>query len=290
MARSSSGVRRTAAILNFFADHPGQAFTLTEIVRALKLSRATCHSFLAGLVEVGYLYRGSDKNYVLGPAVIHLAQVAAKHASPSQVLQPELRKLADEFGGYCGGYYLDAGDVVVLERAAAGGQVGWSAPPGFRFKLRPPFGAIFYAWRRNAEADAAAWLDTVAPPATAEQRATMLEAMNFARQHGYIFGVSNERFVGGPRESQIAFASQTELPTLIVPRLEPGREYPLNFVMAPIFDSHSQVAFVVSLTNFSGGFSADRVEAVGQRVREACDRVTRFMSGRQPVLEPAPGR
>jgi DNA-binding IclR family transcriptional regulator len=286
MARSSSGVRRTAAILNFFADHPGQSFTLTEIVRALKLSRATCHSFLAGLVEVGYLYRGSDKNYVLGPAVIHLAQVAAKHASPSQVLQPELRKLADEFSGYCGAYYLEAGDVVVLERAAAGAQVGWSAPPGFRFRLRAPFSAIFYAWRRNSEAEASAWMDSGDPPPTPEQRATTLEAMKFGRERGYLFGVHNERFVGDDQDVQMAFSSRIDLPTLILPRLEPNRDYPLQCVMAPIFDSHQQVAFVVSLMNFPGRFSSDRVETVGRRVREVCDRVTKFMGGRQPALEP----
>eukprot|EP00456_Euglypha_rotunda_P003034 TRINITY_DN105420_c0_g2_i1.p2 TRINITY_DN105420_c0_g2~~TRINITY_DN105420_c0_g2_i1.p2 ORF type:complete len:111 (-),score=19.28 TRINITY_DN105420_c0_g2_i1:10-342(-) len=57
MARSSPGVKRIVSILNFFADHPEQAFTLTDLVRALKLSRATCHALLTGLVESGYLYR-----------------------------------------------------------------------------------------------------------------------------------------------------------------------------------------------------------------------------------------
>ena len=69
MSRSSPGVRRVAAILNFIADHPGQAFALTDLVRALKLSRATCHALLTGLVDVGYLFRTSDKTYVLGPAL-----------------------------------------------------------------------------------------------------------------------------------------------------------------------------------------------------------------------------
>jgi DNA-binding IclR family transcriptional regulator len=55
MSRSSPGVMRVAAILNFIADHPGQAFAMTDLVRALKLSRATCHALLTGLVEVGYL-------------------------------------------------------------------------------------------------------------------------------------------------------------------------------------------------------------------------------------------
>src|SRR6516165_4315853 len=113
MARSSPGVRRVAAILNFFADHPGQAFTLTDLVRALKLSRATCHALLTGLVEVGYLYRASDKNYVLGPALVNIARVAAEHASPAQAVLPEIRALADEFDASCSAFYRDRDDVVV---------------------------------------------------------------------------------------------------------------------------------------------------------------------------------
>ena len=108
MARSSPGVQRVAAILNFIVDHPGQAFTLTDLVRALKLSRATCHALLTGLVEVGYLYRASDKNYMLGPALVAIGKIALEHASPLQVAQPEMRVLADEFDTMCAAYFEPA--------------------------------------------------------------------------------------------------------------------------------------------------------------------------------------
>ena len=73
MTRTSPGVKRIAAILDFLADHPTQSFALTDLVRALKLSRATCHALLTGLVDVGYLFRTSDKTYVLGPALATIA-------------------------------------------------------------------------------------------------------------------------------------------------------------------------------------------------------------------------
>src|ERR1700722_3522749 len=81
MARFSPGVRRIVAILNFFADHPKQSFTLTDLVRALKLSRATCHALLAGLVESGYLYRTADKSYVIGPTLVSIGRIAQQHLS-----------------------------------------------------------------------------------------------------------------------------------------------------------------------------------------------------------------
>src|ERR1700733_6158905 len=175
MARSSPGVQRVAAILNFIVDHPGQAFTLTDLVRALKLSRATCHALLTGLVEVGYLYRASDKNYVLGPALASIGRVAAKHTSPLQVAQPEMRALADEFDTICAIFFRDRDDIVVRERAASVSHVGWSVPVGTRLKLRPPFGAIFYAWLPPAQAQD--WLDSYVPAPTAEHRGEMIAGL-----------------------------------------------------------------------------------------------------------------
>jgi DNA-binding IclR family transcriptional regulator len=281
MARSSPGVRRVAAILNFFADHPGQAFTLTDLVRALKLSRATCHALLMGLVEVGYLYRASDKNYVLGPALVNVARVAAEHASPVQAVQPEIRALADEFGAFCSAFYRDRDDVVVLERATAGDSVGWSFPPGARLKLRPPFGAAFYAWRPRAEAQA--WLDASTPPPTAEQRAAMLGGMQFAREHGYLFGVHVHGYTGEQAPEKVFGGSQPELPVTIVPGLDPEKDYVLAGVMAPVFDPRGEVAFVLSLMGLSGASSGRRVEQMGRRLREACSRITTFIGGREPA-------
>jgi DNA-binding IclR family transcriptional regulator len=286
MARTSPGVRRVAAILNFFADHPGQAFTLTDLVRALKLSRATCHALLMGLVEVGYLYRASDKNYVLGPALMNIARVAAEHASPAQAVLPEIRALADEFDASCSAFYRDRDDVVVLERASAGANVGWSAPPGARLKLRPPFGAIFYAWRPRAEAEA--WLDASVPPPTPEQRADMLGGMQFARARGYVFGVQVHGYTGEQAPEAVFGGSQRELPVTIAAALERETTYMVAGLIAPVFDPRGEVAFVLSLTGVSGAAAGERVEHMGRRLREACDRITTFLGGRQPAPEAAP--
>lgn len=287
MARSSPGVLRVAAILNFFAEHPGQAFTLTDLVRALRLSRATCHALLTGLVEVGYLYRANDKNYVLGPALINIARVAAEHASPMQVAQPEMRALADEFDGFCSAFYRDREEVVVRERAASGTHLGWSAPPGTRLKLRPPFGAIFFAWSPRAEAQA--WLDSTTPAPTAEQRETMLRSMAFAREHGFAFGVRHPTYAGGSLASaeQVFGAVQSEDLVSHLTELDPEREYQLAFALAPVFDDRSQVAFVLGLMGVGGRPKGAEVERMGRRLRESCDRITRYIGGRQPQPEAA---
>ena len=85
MPHGSPSAQRVIAILNFFADHPGQAFTLTDLVRSLRLSRATAHAFLTTLADAGYLYRASDKSYVLGPVLATIGDVAKSHFSPLQI-------------------------------------------------------------------------------------------------------------------------------------------------------------------------------------------------------------
>lgn len=282
MARSSPGVRRVAAILNFIADHPGQSFTLTDLVRALKLSRATCHALLTGLVEVGYLYRASDKNYVLGPALAAIGRVAAEHASPLQVAQPEMRALADEFEAICSAFFRDRGDVVVRERAGSVSHLGFSNPQGARMKLRAPFAAIYYAWSPLAEAEA--WLQALTPPVTPEQRETMWENMAFLRRHGYAFHVRNPGFRSVAPPEQVFESERTDFPVLVPAELDPNEQYALASVTAPVFDAQGEVAFVLGLLGFTRDVSGEDIERTGRRLREACDRITRYIGGKAPTL------
>lgn len=135
MSQSSPCVRRLAAILNFIADHPGQAFGMTDLVRALKLSRSTCHALLTGLVDVGYLYRTGDKTYVLGPALAAVGRTAADHFSLLQVAEPEMRSIADDFDVVCGAYFLE-GDIMHLRaRTTSASHVGYPVPLGTRMPL-----------------------------------------------------------------------------------------------------------------------------------------------------------
>lgn len=277
MARSSPGVLRVAAILNFIAEHPGQSFTLSDLVRALKLSRATCHALLTGLVEVGYLYRASDKAYVLGPALVAIGRVAAEHASPLQIAKPEMRALADEFEAICSAYFIERDDVVVRERAASVSHLGNSPPLGARMRLRAPFAAIHFAWSPQAEVDA--WLDASTPPPTPQQRADMLTSMAFAREHGFMFNVRNPTMAAS-EPAELAFsAERMEFPASAGLHLDPAQSYRLLSVTAPVFDAPGRVAFTMGLGGFERILTGKEVEHMGRRLREACDRVTAFVAG-----------
>lgn len=281
MSRSSPGVRRVVAILNFFADHPGQAFTLTDLVRALKLSRATCHGLLAGLVEAGYLYRTSDKAYLLGPALVSVGEVARSHFSPLQAAQPELRALADEFDAICSASFREASDVVVRERAAAVSHLGYSVPRGTRLPLAPQFAGLFFVWSPPAEIKG--WLDDHDPTPSDEQREAMRASIEFLRANGFLFAIRNfSRDLEASERSWLSGRDYIDTPVLPQFAIDPDREYPLTFVQAPVYDARRRVAFVIGLQGFSGQYKGSEISRIGQKVRESCDRVTSFITRAGP--------
>jgi DNA-binding IclR family transcriptional regulator len=283
MTQCSPGVERVAAILNFMAEHPDHAVTVSDLVRALKISRSTCHALVASLVQVGYLHRTSDKTYVLGPSLALLGQIAARHASPLLIAQPEMRALADEFDVICSAFFREGDHLVVRERAASGSNLGWSSPKGARVRMRAPFAGIFYAWSPSARAEA--WLAASAPTATPEQRALMQQVMAFARRYGFTFSVRNTRF-SEVRGGELAFEEGwSDLPASMIPELVPDREYALLSILAPVFDANQEVAFILALVGFAERRTGDDIEMIGRRLRGACDHISSFMGGAPPPAD-----
>ncbi len=281
MSRSSPGVWRVAAILNFIADHPGQAFALTDLVRALKLSRATCHALLTGLVEVGYLYRTSEKTYVLGPALLAIGRNAAEHYSPLQVAKPEMRALADEYDVVCGAYFLEGDLMHLRDRAASLSHVAYPVPLGTRMKLRSAQAVVYYAWSPK---EAEAWLETATPRPMPEKCELMFESMAFARDHGFVVLLRNPGVVFSDRMSEALTGDETdELPVVPVPVIDAGAVYPVAALMAPVFDARGKVSFALVMAGFQSAMTGTQALEAGNRLREACERISQFVAGRSAI-------
>ena len=269
---------RVAAILNFIADHPGQAFALTDLVRALKLSRATCHALLTGLVEVGYLYRTSDKTYVLGPALTAIGRVAAEHFSPLQVAKPEMRELADAYDVVCGAYFLEGDMMQLRDRAASASHVAYPVPLGIRMKLRSTQAIVYYAWSQS-EADA--WLARAEPPPSPEKTRLMFDSMEFAREHGFVVLLRNPGVTfGEPDAEMLSNAESDELPVVPVATIDPGSAYPVAALMAPVFDTKGKVSFTLVMAGFHTAMTGAQALEAGERLRAACERISDFVAGR----------
>ena len=274
MARPSPATQRIIATLNFFADNSGQAFSLTDLIRALKFNRATCHSLLAELVQAGYLYRTNDKSYVLGPAVSRLGAAADRHRSPLQIALPEMRRLADEFEVVCGAVFLEGKDTVVRERVAAASRIDWLLPRGTRLPLRPPFAAGFFFPLSEEAVDR--WLDGLSPPPTAKERTLTNAGLAFARENGFQFSVRQQAAVLPQQDSSWLFRDPSDRPVQVGGELIDASNYDLAGMSAPVFDRAGSVEFALSLSGFTGLRTGASIRAIGSRLKDACARISAF--------------
>lgn len=290
MSKAPPGVKRVVSVLNFFAEHPGQSFTFTDVVKALKLGRATCHALLTGLVEEQYLYRSADKTYVIGPALAAVGKIVSEQFSPLQAVQPEMRVLADEFHTVCTAGFLEHGNIVIRARAGSGSRVAWSGSQGHMLPLRAPFAAAFFAWSKDYEV--AKWLDQLSPPASERENAQLRASMEFIRQHGYTYGVHLDGELGAEsvRKAVEMFISGkvSAYPVESKGDIDLNGKYPLAFVTTSVFDSEGKVAFVLTLSGFEEEVSGHKIDYMGSRLREAAERITEFATGKKGIYPSYP--
>jgi DNA-binding IclR family transcriptional regulator len=278
MTRLSPAVGRIISVLNFFAEHPKQAFTLTQIVKSLRLSRATGHALLMGLVEGGYLYRNADKSYVLGPALLSLARNAQAHFSPLDVARRELRTLADELDVVAAALFIDRDEIVVRERAASVTHLGRAPPPGQRYPMHP-WGAAFLANLSDEMVEEA--FDKANPPLSEAEREEERRQIAFGRRHGFLFGVYASGRI--PDTSEVPLENRRNMGRVIT-ALEPEAAYDLQFLVAPVMSERGRAAAAIALSGFGRVYSGSEVAEVGARLVEACRRITTFIAGKQAAL------
>jgi len=284
--RPSPSVARAVAIINFLAEHPDQSFKLMDIQRALRLSRTTCHSVLLALLEAGYVNRGSDKSFTLGPMLVDIGQAASISLSPIQVAQPEMRQLADRYDVICSAVFLEGKDTVVRDRAASVSYLGFSAPRGIRIPVTAPAGAIQFAWSKRILFES--WLNQLSPPPSRDAMAHMEAAISFAQQRGFSFAF-NERLEDGDGPDARGdigrgwMLDERGQPThKLATRLDEGDTYSVAVISAPVFDAKARRAFTLTLASRATVLSAKEIAHRGQDLRDACDRITAATGGRAP--------
>ena len=273
-SRSSPGVQRVATILNFIAEHPGQAFGLTDLVRALKLSRATCHALLTGLVEVGYLYRTSDKTYVMGPALAAIGRKAFEHLSPLQVLVPEMRRLADELDLICTAYFLEDGTVVVRERAASISHLGRLGPLGTRLKLRSQTAVAFLASQSDEEVSN--WVASHSPPLSAHEQANFLEGIAFAREHGFV-AITRVPMKATPPANPVIGTDIPHIEVEVATELKPDTAYSLGSVIVPVVGRPDHAPCAIALAGFDSDVLGSRVFELAAKLQEVSANVSALL-------------
>jgi DNA-binding IclR family transcriptional regulator len=274
MPRNSPAVDRVVSVLDFFAEHPQQSFNLSQVIRSLRISRATCYGMLSALVERGYLFRNTDKTYVLGPTLLAIGRNADQSFSALDVARLELRKLADEFDVVAVAMFAENGQLVIRERAASRTHLGWAPSPNVNYPLYP-WGVLFASSLPTQELEE--WLDRAWPPLSEIQRRELREKAAFARDNGYTVAVHDpERVVRVP-DAQ----GHQRNPGRPITALQPDGAYDLHYIDSPVLNERGTVAFVLALHNFRGQYSGAQIAAIAARLRESCRQITTFIAGKR---------
>ncbi|MCF2531081.1 IclR family transcriptional regulator [Yinghuangia soli] len=291
-ASTSPPTDRVVGVLQLLVGRPAQAFSLSDIARALGMNKATCHAVTSSLTHADFLIRNpADKTFTLGPALVAAGR-AAEDAYPAvRLAHTEVSALAGEFEMQATAALRSEGHLVIVARA--GGDAGPTAGRvGQRIPLAPPFGGVFVAW--DAPDVIADWLDRTERPASHE---ALLDSLAAIRQRGY----SVERLTlamvrlshalaelsDGPLAENLQPMVAALLAELVqaeyLPRDFTGRgRHAVSVLSAPVFDAEGRTQMNLSLQPHRE-LSTLEIERTGERLRRSCRRITHAIGGKPPA-------
>lgn len=287
MARPAPAVVRAVQILDFLADHPTDAFILSELARRLDMNKASAHATLNALVDAGYLLRHpTRKDYRLGPRLMTVGEAARDQFPVVDFARDELRRLSDDLAMECVASTAVADEMVIVDRAGPVRPIGVTVAVGHRFPLVPPMGTVFMAWSSPDEIDE--WLRRVGPQVFEDELDRYRDALAAVRKRGFSAGLDADtsrdlsealarRDEAGRRDIGVMAHDEYQLI-----ELEGADEYRLNTLGAPVFDAEGKVALGVFVVGFRGAQTAQQVPDFADRLMKATGAITESIHGRRP--------
>ena len=278
-------------MIDFLASRPGECFRVSELARALGMSKTTTHGVCTTLTESGWLLRHpSDKTYTLGPALI-----AAGHAAGARQLdlvdhaRPVMEELAAGLSAQVVASSTLGDEMVLLATAGRPGPMWLAFTVGQRVPLAPPLGTVFLAW---AGPDAVEeWLDRLGPGATQDDKDRLRSALAVIRRRGYALNleaVANlklSRALSGRDSRRRALAVAVEdfaHEEYLLQELEEGATYRLSQISAPVFASDGSVALALTVVGLPEKLTGEEIPRFGDALVAAAERVTRSIHGSAP--------
>jgi DNA-binding IclR family transcriptional regulator len=303
-ARRSPPTERVIAVLDHFGAHPDAQLGLSELARAVRLSKPTCLGILNTLVEGGYLMRdAATASYRIGPALVALGAAARDGVTAADVARRQLRALADRYATACTASAVVGEEVMVL--AAVSGDPGRPvAPVGQRYPFAPPVGLMYVLWDSDEVFEA--WL---ARPATlpvllddahlrrvvaeCRERGYLVEGLTESgrRLHTLMAGVAAYKLPPQVRELVHELASTLGERVYLGTQLAPRSKHPVNLIAAPTFDTRGRQELVLTL-GVGGELTAAEIARRGAALVAVADAVTAEVGGHKPGASPpaAPDR
>ncbi len=281
----SAPTSRVLDVIELLASAGDARLRFSDVVSALDLTQATAHAILKTLCDRGWLIRDPvDKTFAIGPG---LAVVAAR-TEAVRPLAHAARLAAQELSqqlGYAASVVERAAEELVIT-AFEGAGPRPAGTPGDRIRYAPPFGVAFAAW--DSPAQQRAWIDR-APTTGDALTERLIEVLAQTRERGFDVDWTTPELT---RAAQMVGSLPSDglpdhvrgitdqlLAEFTTIGLAPagaaaGKSQPVATIAAPVFDAHGRVALILSVHPLRP-MTARQVDAAGQRVRRAADRLSR---------------
>lgn len=146
---------RVVAIVELLAAEP-RGSSVAEVTERLELSRSTVTSVLTALEHAGWVRRGPDRSYTLGPGLVGVADAVRNSLPLSDGVSDVLSALADRIGCGVALSVVQGEQLTFLEVTRGRGRIPAGVTAGTRLPLHAPVGATVIAHAEQARQDA--WL------------------------------------------------------------------------------------------------------------------------------------
>ena len=249
-------VARAMRLLDIVAEGPDEGVTLSEIARAVGVSKSSAFALAHTLLEEGYLRATeSGPRYQLGLALVRLGDVSSDRFPLGPRCRPILHDLAARTGLTTRAAMNDASRPIFLERVNAPGAIRFHTPLGVPEAAHvSSAGKAILATLTDAEV-----ADVVAAtglPRRTPKTITSLEELHLdlaaTRRRGY--AVDDEEDVEG-----------------------------VFCIGAAFFDHSGACAGAISATGIKRDLPPRAVDDLGLAVRGAADQVSALLGGTSPA-------
>ena len=289
---------RSMRVLSFLTVNPRTAFTLSELSAALDVSPASLSAILLAMTDAGYLVRHPrHKTYELGMAGVAVGNAAGMRHPVVELARAEMPALA-ALGTACVGSAIMGEDIAVLAITGRTTSSTREVHLGQRVPIVPPYGQVFLAWSPAATIER--WLTGMDPDAGEAE--SLLRSLAFTRALGFTVVLDTEAVAAvqhlfaelarRPWDEEVRARIRTAIVrqagSYAVDALEPGREYRVDHMAAPVFGVDGSVVFALTVHGLGARTGAELLR-IGREIADVGLTLTRAIDGRAPRVEsPSP--
>jgi DNA-binding IclR family transcriptional regulator len=279
LARPALAATRALDIVSFLTEHPSDAFTMAQLIRALRLNQGSAHAILSTMTEQGFLARHPEhRTFRLGPALVAVGEASARANPIIGVAREELGTLSADLGLPALASMRTGSELRVVVRVGPHVANGPSRRVGQRYPLVPPIGVVLVAWSPPSVQEA--WIAARAPGAAADDFVALLEEVR-ARGYDIGAGVAARGELGAAAEQlsddplDVDRLAQVRQRASVIPR---SPEDDVAVVGAPVLDGSGQAVLECIVYGFAARPSRAKLRRVAAATRNACTVIARRVS------------